>query len=389
MSRAGTPRRGPWSNERSTLLALSRRDEPDDERRAALRRAEPERLVALAADHRVVGMLRREAARLDVALTTDATRQLEWLVVIATARRLHLEHTLNVVAEALDVPFLVVKGPVLAQWYDDPDERDYGDLDVLVRRSDFCSAVSSLETGSFDVLLSNWETWRDDRIGELPLGLQHSVVDLHWSLIATGRDRHGLALPELAMFDRSASVDLDTAVSVPTLDPVDTLVHLCTNTGLGGGRRLRNLVDIDVVLRSGQVDLAEFTDRARSAGVGRLAGALLSRCRRLLGTPVATDVLEDLAPSRAWLAANRLVEQRATALSTSSIAPGLLLSSGRRSTWTTTRAFARSLRAAVAGRVQRDDSADRPGRLDWTMTPADGRVAAHRERYLRWVDSED
>ena len=65
--------------------------------------------------------------------------------------------------------------------------------------------------------------------------------------------------------------------------PVDTLVHLCVNTGLDGGRRLRGLIDVDTVLQSGRIDVAELTARSHHTGTGRLCAAVLQRASTVLG----------------------------------------------------------------------------------------------------------
>ena len=103
--------------------------------------------------------------------------------------RLTLEAALAEVArhfDALGRPFLVLKGPAFARWlYDDPRERPYGDLDLLIRREHMTDAGRALATLGFaraaphnttDVERSYYhELWI--RPGELP-----AEIELHYTL---------------------------------------------------------------------------------------------------------------------------------------------------------------------------------------------------------------
>jgi hypothetical protein len=162
------------------------------------------------------------------------------------------------------------------------------------------------------------------------------------------------------------------------------------NSGLGGGRRLRGLLDIDAVLRSGHVDPAAFVARSRSSCTERLCSAMLQRTHLLVGTPLPAGLLDELAPSRAWLLANRLAERvggirrRATA----GIGPGLLLGSGRETALATLVAGGRALGDAVAVRRGRPDLTAPDGALAWGRAPEDGDIAGHRQRYFEWVATQ-
>src|SRR4051812_10409883 len=103
--------------------------------------------------------------------------------------RLTLETALGEVArrfDALGIPFVVLKGPAFARWlYDDPRERPYGDLDLLVRHTQMVDAGRALAALGFalaaphnttDVERSYYhELWI--RPGELPI-----EVELHYTL---------------------------------------------------------------------------------------------------------------------------------------------------------------------------------------------------------------
>jgi hypothetical protein len=104
-------------------------------------------------------------------------------------RRLTLETALAEVAlkfSTLGISFLVLKGPAFARWlYDDPRERPYGDLDLLVRGTQMADAGRGLGALGFALAAPHNTTdierscyhvlWI--RPGELP-----AEIELHYTL---------------------------------------------------------------------------------------------------------------------------------------------------------------------------------------------------------------
>lgn len=79
------------------------------------------------------------------------------------------------------VPWLVVKGPALAELHGAPDLRAYSDLDVLVPSAAFGDALAALESAGAAVLARNWWHRLDVLAGEVPLSMRSgTLVDLHW-----------------------------------------------------------------------------------------------------------------------------------------------------------------------------------------------------------------
>ena len=287
------------------------------------------------------------------------------------------------------MPALVIKGHVLAaDWYDNPMTRDFNDIDVLVDPADFGHAVKALESLGIEAATTNWHGFLEHEVAEVPMRLRGTIVDLHWHVVAIGLVRRHLRLPTAELIERSVSTSVDK-VNLRTLNPVDTLLHLCVNSGLDGGRRLRGLLDIDAVVRSGRVDLTEFASRARHAGARRLCSAMLQRSSSLIDTPVSRDLLVELAPTRAWLIANRAIERTGVGSrrAGAGIAPGGLISSGRDSAAATGAAIARAVYQSVATRRGRPKPTEAEGALGWRRMPEDGDLSAHRHAYFEWVAS--
>ncbi len=271
-----------------------------------------------------------------------------------------------------------------------PATRDFGDVDLIVKAGDFERAVDSLAAAGIEPVTSNWHGFLDHEVAEVPVRFETSVVDLHWHVVATGEARRHLQLPTAEFFERAEPVRVGE-LDLLTMCPVDTLVHLCVNTGLDGGRRLRGLIDVDTVLQSGRIDVAELTARSHHTGTGRLCAAVLQRASTVLGRPLPAGLLAELSPGRSWLIANRAVDQAGLAnrQSMTSVASGLLIGSGRDSFPATVVAFGRAVGRALATRLGRPGLTDPGGQLDWQRLPVGGQVDVHRREYLDWVVAAD
>jgi hypothetical protein len=307
----------------------------------------------------------------------------------AQARRLDAHRTLRVLRGVLEVPFLVVKGPVLASyWYPSDRVREFSDLDVLVAPADFAGVVGTLCAEGAEPRATNWHGFEALEVAEIPLRLGCTTVDLHWDLVALGERRRHVRLPVPDLFDRSVEVRVGE-LDVRTLCPVDTLLHLCVNSGLDGAHRLRSLVDIDTVVGSGRVDLDEFADRAGLLQVNRLCSAVLQRCRTVLGTDVPAGFIAALSPSRSWLVANDAVDRLGLrSQHHSSIASGRLIAAGRQSAGATAAALGRTLQSAALELVGKKSLGQVGGELDWQRFPSDGDLDAHRCSYLEFVSRQ-
>ncbi len=219
----------------------------------------------------------------------------------AVARHLKILGEVAFVREVLaDLPFFVIKGPVLAQdWYSRPDLRTYIDLDVVVPPAAYADALVALEAAGCQVLDRNWPLLTDVLAGELHVQTPRgTLVDLHWSVVNHRDLREAFHLPATELMARSVRSSLDA----PTLDPVDTLVHLGLHASLAGADRLGWLKDVEQVVLRQPPDWPAVVVRARESGTGLALALVLARSRQALRTPVPDDVIAALAPGRAWRA---------------------------------------------------------------------------------------
>ncbi|MVQ49104.1 hypothetical protein GON03_07910 [Nocardioides sp. MAH-18] len=195
-------------------------------------------------------------------------------------------------------PWLVVKGPVLSEsLHPVAGLRSYNDLDVLVAPADVRHAGERLLDSGWHVLATSDDLLNGEVAGELELGRAGgAVVDLHWSLVLSETLRGRFNAPTSELIERSVPLMVGP-VEVRTLDPVDTLVHLCHHAALSGAVRLLHLLDVDQAARRVD-DWDEVVRRARSWGAGPQVWLVLGRAERVLGTPVPSDLGRRLGLSR-------------------------------------------------------------------------------------------
>ena len=210
----------------------------------------------------------------------------------------------------LDDPWLVVKGPVLAEvLYARPDQRAYSDLDVVVPRGALDATVRRLVDHGAVPVDPAWADLLAHRRGEVEVRLPSgTVVDLHWRLINMPdvRDRFAIIVPRL--FERARTIEIEDR-RYRTLGREDTIVHLRAARGV----ERRRSPGLDQGPRAGA--------RGRAPGLGvrrrhrTLVGALpalatqLRRARRLLGPAIPDEALAAVADGRSWALVGSLADR--------------------------------------------------------------------------------
>lgn len=251
------------------------------------------------------GLLARLGALADAAEITErlpktVRRHMQAMQALAEQkyRAVHweLEHLQRDLA-GLEGPVLLLKGAAYAAADLAPAPgRLFGDIDLLVPKSQLDAAESAL-------MLSGWvsasQSGYDERyyrqwMHELPPMMhirRQSALDLHHNI-----------LPETARLKTQPALILASArplarwprFSVPC--DTDLILHSATHLFHEGEweHGLRDLVDLDALIRSSMRDAAQWQqllDRAAQLGLGRPLFYGLRYCARLLGTPVPAEVL--------------------------------------------------------------------------------------------------
>jgi hypothetical protein len=184
--------------------------------------ADPAVLVPLAWRHGMLPYLSRRMATAADAAAHPSFAPLRAAFLENGVRELHLAGELANVAgilEAAGVVPLAYKGPALAiQAYGDPSLRNYGDLDLVVRRDDLAAAGAALARAGFrDVSASGAERAALLRDGHhLEYRREAVLVEVHWRF---GKALFGFADELSGLWERAETLDIRgrrvRALSVP------------------------------------------------------------------------------------------------------------------------------------------------------------------------------
>jgi hypothetical protein len=205
---------------------------------------------------------------------------------------------LDQLLKPLGAPWVIVKGPaVAATLYSPPEIRAAGDIDVLIAPADFPGAIELLERAGHPVDDANWPLVRQLTAGQLHMVLPNgTILDLHWHLLfdAAERARYPLTTTELIARRRTVAI---AGIELATLDPVDTLIHLCYHAANEGADRLGWLNDVSRAAGVTDLDWDGLVARAVRWRMQLPVGTVLQRARQQLGAPVPASVTERLMPA--------------------------------------------------------------------------------------------
>jgi hypothetical protein len=228
-----------------------------------------ERLAPMAATHfQAQGVFGRVPAGVSDRLSAEQRRNQANFAQQAYALA-HLARALNEAA----IPFRLLKGmAVAAQAYPTPVARSVGDLDIWVAPGDVLRAetvlrqlglrrVSSAYSPEFTAAFGGQLEFAPRGRLDLP-----ASVDLHWHLSNAWWVRPSLKIPEGRIFARPQQVPI-AGEPYPTLNPTDTLFHLCLHATAGHHfQGLRCLVDILLMANTGQVDWDALNALSQASG---------------------------------------------------------------------------------------------------------------------------
>jgi hypothetical protein len=251
-----------------------------------------ERLLNVAERQGLTPLVCRHASHhLADSLPPEIHARMERLLSESLRRNVYLFGELLKTIEALrahGIEAIPYKGPSLAEEiYGNLALRESSDLDLLLRLEDALRAR--------DVLLANGFAMRTGDGAEHAAALLRYgcdfelhrsdglIVELHWNIVppyyAVGLDVHDL-------WERSRQQDF-SGRSIRLLSPEDLLLVLCVHGGKHMWYRIAWLTDVAEMLRAySAIDWNGFLDRARRAGILRLALLALYLANGVLGAPL-------------------------------------------------------------------------------------------------------
>jgi hypothetical protein len=194
---------------------------------------------------------------------------------------------------------IVLKGLYLAEAvYKGIGLRTFDDIDLLLHRSDLPAALEVMRGMGYE--LSTWYDPGDPNrdIKHVPPLMKKGapIVELHWTIL---EEDEPFAIGVEGMWARSVPAEIAGA-SVRGLSVEDLLLHLSLH--LTYQHRLaigvRNLYDIDAVIRRGGVDWTRLVTTAREWGAERVMWLTLRLLEDIVGTPLPQDLLGDMLPEQ-------------------------------------------------------------------------------------------
>lgn len=343
---------------------------------APLVAAAPVRVLTAAARlHRVSGSVRRALEEVP-GVPADVLAELTDLERRSAMHHIRSVGALGAIGRAFDdagLRWALMKGPILAAvLYPGVGDRTYNDLDLLVDRQDYGTAMRILEDLGYEHTIHDWALAERMLAGQVGMRSAATAVDLHWHFHYSAEDRRPFALAPDEMLARIRRVSVSN-VEVPTFDAVDTTLTLAFHAARSDGHLLVWFKDVERALAVDRPDLDELVARARRARCAPLVGVVLARTRELLGAPVPDDVIAALLPPPLRVAARA---------SGALVAPIQLHDRP-----TITRAVTRSLRAGTGATL----GAVPMRALRWArnrvtpVQPNDTDDPADKQRYLRAV----
>jgi hypothetical protein len=296
--------------------------------------------------------------------------------------------------ESAGIAWMVLKGPVVAATYPDPQVRTYRDLDIVVERHRFGDAVALFEAAGYELVDRNWALMAREGIGQVHLVRPGGIgIDLHFHLLSNRSLRRHFALDMDEVFAGSRPVDLG-GVTCQTPGPEHTLLHLCLHAALEGADRLVWLCDVRYVILAERLSWDRLVDCAQRWRVHLVAGTVLDRARRVVGAQVPDEVVRTLIPSVLWRevvgVANRRFAPEVGAVR-GSVAS--ILARSTRDSVARTLAEAgvgllrRARRVVTTGETTRRDTRADPGSPTSLLYPAGG--ASERKAYFASVADGD
>lgn len=296
----------------SVLRSCVAHSRPNEATRAAISRVPPSELAGLAPGAAYHGVSAYVLAASDegAGLPPDEREQLREQrrgIAVDHLRALGDLRFLHDVLDGAQVPWLVIKGPTLAEpVHGDPTLRGYADLDIVVPAASLRSAITALTAAGAELLARNWTLLLAEMKGELSLVLPSGTeLDLHWHLLNDQDRRASFPIRMAELFERSGTVQVG-GLEVPTLDPADTVVYVALHSVLSGADRLIWLKDVERLLERGIAPLDAIEDRARRWNAELALAAVLDRVDATIGLPPAGAALVSTLPRhRVWTAVSR------------------------------------------------------------------------------------
>jgi hypothetical protein len=192
---------------------------------------------------------------------------------------------------------LAFKGPALAQMaHGDITLRQFGDLDILVRKEDIYRIDSLLKGQGYERLLALtpvqekiWIKYAHD------MGLIHKQkrvhFEMHWSFL----DEDYPMQVDLSDFWKETGVVKINGYNIALFGNENLLYYLCIHGSKHLWERIEWIKDIDLLVRGGEIDWNDIFQKSKGTGFEKMLCLGLSLSASLLKTPFPEIVHKQIA----------------------------------------------------------------------------------------------
>ncbi len=198
--------------------------------------------------------------------------------------------------KANEVEALAFKGPVLAQRaYGDITLRQFGDLDILVKKEAIYKIYTLLKSQGYERLLALtpvqekfWIKYVHD------MGLVHKqkgvYFEMHWSFL--DKD-HPMQVSLETFWDGTQQIPIN-GYPLPTFSHENLLYYLCIHGSKHLWERLEWVKDLDLLLRNHAIDGNAVLQKAKEEGFEKMVLLGFSLSTSLFATPLPKTMLEQI-----------------------------------------------------------------------------------------------
>lgn len=251
--------------------------------------------LQLATDHGLIPLVTRRLKPMDPELIPPGVavkfRQLQRSSTLLTLQlTAELFRVLDRFSQAV-IPVLLTKGPALSvRCYGDPGQRQYGDLDLIIRQADIRRATQAMPDLGYEPRVPLTAIDANKSAGEYAFRKSGTGLLVEFHTERTFR-YHPRPLPIEKLFERSTSLTIDNR-SVPALSLEDELVLICVHGAKHFWERLMWIADVAALISRQSLDWDRANAVAREVGAQRILRLGLRLASDLLGAelPPALDL---------------------------------------------------------------------------------------------------
>jgi hypothetical protein len=198
--------------------------------------------------------------------------------------------------ETLNVDVMSFKGPVLAKiLYDDVSLRQFGDLDLLIRKEDMDKVDLFLKNAGYQrsIPLSQLqeELWKKTRhdTGYTHVG-KGICLEIHWALLD---EDYPLRIDLDEFWEKAQTIHI-AGYGVKTFSTEDLLYYLCIHGSKHLWQKIEWLKDIDTLIRNEPIAWDDLIEKADHGGFTRMVYLGLTLTSQLFETPLPEVIRQRL-----------------------------------------------------------------------------------------------